>query len=44
MFTPTNIEANWILSHFGLIEDPRIKGIHWTRPAMIAKIAPIDST
>lgn len=44
MFTPINITINWIFKNFSFIVIPVNKGNQWTKPAIIAKTAPIERT
>ena len=44
MFTPTNIIMNWIFVHVGFSVYPENSGNQWTKPPMMAKTAPIEST
>jgi hypothetical protein len=39
-----NITANWVLNHLGFIVNLVYTGYHSINPAMIANMAPIDST
>ena len=44
MFTPTNITRNCVFVQAECRVYPVISGNQWTKPAMIAKTAPIDKT
>jgi len=44
MFTPVNIEKNWIFIIFGFMFILNSNGSQCVVPAMMANTAPIDST
>jgi len=44
IFTPVNIEKNWIFIILGLIFMLNKSGNQWVVPAIMANTAPIDST
>jgi len=44
MFTPMNMEKNWIFSILGLRFMLNNKGSQWVAPAIMANTAPIDRT
>lgn len=44
MLTPTNIMAKCVFAHMSSRVYPVNRGNQWTKPAIIANTAPIDST
>jgi len=44
IFTPMNIEKNWIFIKLLFKDRPNIIGNQWVIPAKIVKTAPIDKT
>ena len=44
IFTPINIEINWMFSRKLFRENPVIRGNQWINLAIMAKTAPIDKT
>ena len=44
IFTPKNMEKNWIFNHLGLRGVLNNKGNQWVSPPRIANTAPIDKT
>lgn len=44
MLTPTNIMAKWAFAQVSFRVYPENSGNQWTKPAIMANTAPIDST